>query len=61
MEGINVGTEGPITLLQVGTCSGHVYLFDVLVNRDLIIKGRLKQLLEDNNVQKVNYKTMSGW
>ncbi|KAH3699940.1 uncharacterized protein LOC127860156 [Dreissena polymorpha] len=52
-EGINIGKEGPVTLLQIATCSGHVFLFDVLVNRDLMHQGRLKHVFEDSNVQKV--------
>ena len=56
-EGINIGKEGPVTLLQIGTCPGHVYLFDLLVNRDLVHKGRLKYVLEDSDIQKVEYST----
>lgn len=52
-EGINVGREGPLTLLQLGTCSGYVYIFDILENRDLMLVGRLRQLLEDVDIIKV--------
>lgn len=52
-EGVNVGKEGPLTLIQIGTCSGLVYVFDILMCRDLIGKGRLRYLLEDENVVKV--------
>lgn len=52
-EGINIGKEGPLTLIQIGTCSGLVYLFDILVNKHLMGPGRLKVLLENENVMKV--------
>ena len=29
-EGVNLGKDGPLTLLQIGTLSGTVYLFDVM-------------------------------
>ena len=31
-EGVNLGKDGPLTLLQIGTLSGTVYLFDVMLN-----------------------------
>lgn len=52
-EGINIGKEGPVTLVQLATCSGHVYIFDVLENRDLVHAGRLRYVLESVNVLKV--------
>ena len=52
-EGVNVNKEQPITLLQIGTCSGRVYLFDFLVNRELISKGRLRVILENHKIVKV--------
>ena len=52
-EGVNIGKEGPLTLLQIGTCSGAVYIFDVLQNRDLISKGRLRVILESDKIIKV--------
>ncbi|XP_045208579.1 uncharacterized protein LOC123560456 [Mercenaria mercenaria] len=52
-EGINIGREGPLTLIQIGTCSGLVFIFDILMNRDLIGRGRLQFLLEDEHVVKV--------
>ena len=52
-EGVNVSKEGPLTLLQIGTCSGTVYVFDVLLNRDLIAKGRLRGILESDKIAKV--------
>ncbi|KAK3597223.1 hypothetical protein CHS0354_004975 [Potamilus streckersoni] len=52
-EGINVGREGPITLVQIATCGGTVYIFDVIVNRDLVEKGRIKVILENEKILKV--------
>lgn len=57
-EGINVGKEGPLTLIQIGTCSGLVFVFDILLKRELVEKGRLRWLLEDNNVTKVTMITL---
>lgn len=54
-EGIRMGAEGPLTLLQIGTFYGQVFIFDVLVNRDLFDKGGLRQFLEsDYNVKVVH-------
>ena len=53
-EGVNVSKEGPLTLLQIGTCSGTVYVFDVLLNRELINNGRLRAILENEKIVKVN-------
>lgn len=53
VEGINIGKEGPLTLIQISTFSGHVFVFDILENRDLMKKGRISHLLEDSNVLKV--------
>ena len=52
-EGVNVNKEGPLTLLLIGTCSGRMYLFDVLVNMELISKGRLRVILENHKIVKV--------
>ena len=59
-EGINVGKEGPLTLLQIGTCSGHVYIFDILENRNLFHKGRLKVVLEREDIIKVCFVYLFG-
>uniref|UniRef100_T1JFK4 3'-5' exonuclease domain-containing protein n=1 Tax=Strigamia maritima TaxID=126957 RepID=T1JFK4_STRMM len=52
-EGVNLGPSGPMTLLQIGTYEGEVYLFDVGSNSDLIIDGGLKSLLETEEVVKL--------
>ncbi|XP_053384106.1 uncharacterized protein LOC123535732 isoform X2 [Mercenaria mercenaria] len=31
-EGVQLGKDGPLTLLQIGTLDGTVYLFDVMIN-----------------------------
>ncbi|XP_052675244.1 uncharacterized protein LOC128156943 isoform X2 [Crassostrea angulata] len=52
-EGIALGVEGPMTLLQICTYSGDVYLFDVQENRELFSEGHLKIVLESNEILKV--------
>lgn len=51
--GVQLGSRGPLTLIQVGTYSGDVYLFDVLKNKKLINDGELDTLLESKDVKKV--------
>ncbi|XP_063981541.1 egalitarian protein homolog [Diachasmimorpha longicaudata] len=50
-EGINVGAKGQLTLVQIGTAQGHVYIFDLFTSPNLITG--LRQLLENPNVVKV--------
>ncbi|XP_050412145.2 ribonuclease D [Patella vulgata] len=52
-EGINLGKDGPLTLLQIATTDGHVYLFDIHKDKRMFQDGGLKQLLESNHVLKV--------
>ncbi|XP_053384886.1 uncharacterized protein LOC123537646 [Mercenaria mercenaria] len=33
-EGVQLGKHGPLTLLQIGTLDGSVYLFDVMINEN---------------------------
>lgn len=42
-----------LTLLQIGTSQGDVYLFDVHENRDLLLEGSLRVLLESEEIEKV--------
>ncbi|XP_077977608.1 piRNA biogenesis protein EXD1-like [Glandiceps talaboti] len=61
-EGECLGITGKLTLVQVATIRGDVYLFDVLACKDkyeLFIQGRLKELLEDTNVVKVMHACRS--
>jgi hypothetical protein len=43
-EGVNLGKEGPLTLLQIGTIDGQVYLFDVHMNPDIFRRGKLIEI-----------------
>ncbi|XP_072181588.1 uncharacterized protein [Diadema setosum] len=52
-EGVNLGRSGSITLLQLATMDGHVYIFDIQKNPNLLKSGQLKQLLEDPKIIKV--------
>ncbi|KAJ8047366.1 piRNA biogenesis protein EXD1 [Holothuria leucospilota] len=55
-EGVNLGRYGPLTLLQLGTAEGEVFIFDILATpnkEDMFIKGGLKGLIEDGNILKV--------
>ncbi|XP_061170205.1 uncharacterized protein LOC133179465 [Saccostrea echinata] len=52
-EGIQLGVDGPLTLVQVGTYSGEVYLFDIHANRELLKKGRLGYIMESKDIVKV--------
>ncbi|XP_050412143.2 ribonuclease D [Patella vulgata] len=52
-EGINLGKDGPLTLLQIATTDGHVFLFDIHKEKRMFQDGGLKQLLESNHVRKV--------
>ena len=61
-EGVNTGKEGPLTLVQIGTCSGAVYVFDILENRELMSKGRLRTILESDKIKKVmSHMTHLAW
>jgi ribonuclease D len=52
-EGIQLGPDGPLTLVQVGTYNGGVYLFDIHGNKNLLTDGRLNTILESNEIVKV--------
>ncbi|CAC5391160.1 EXD1 [Mytilus coruscus] len=52
-EGINLGKDGPLTLLQVGTVDDKVYLFDIASNEDLFENGKLKDILQSDKPTKV--------
>lgn len=52
-EGVNLGKEGPLTLLQIGTVDNKVYLFDIELNKDLFKKGHLEDLLQSEETAKV--------
>jgi len=52
-EGINLGKTGTITLLQVSTQSGEVFIFDIKTNPALMTQGKLGELLQSEDVTKV--------
>ena len=55
-EGVQLGKDGPMTLLQIGTMDGKVFLFDVQENRDIFTDGRLAEVLESSQVLKVKQR-----
>lgn len=55
-QGVYRGSHLRLTLLQIGTSRGDVYLFDVQENRDLLSGGPLRNLLESENIEKVMFK-----
>jgi len=55
-EGVNLGFKknGRLTLVQVSTADGKIYIFDVLINPDLMTcDGGLRDLLQADNIIKV--------
>ncbi|EFA84207.1 3'-5' exonuclease domain-containing protein [Heterostelium album PN500] len=53
VEGLEMGKQGEISLVQVGLMSGRVFLFDVLrLGQQLFDRG-LRQILESNNILKI--------
>lgn len=53
-EGVNLGKEGPLTLLQIGTIDGQVYLFDVHINSEIFRRGKLIEILQSDKIVKVS-------
>ena len=52
-EGVHLSRTGPLTLLQIGTASGRVFLFDVMREPRMFKDGGLQRLLEGESVVKV--------
>lgn len=52
-EGVNLGKECPLTLLQIGTVDNKVYLFDIRLKPELFKKGHVEDLLQSGNTVKV--------
>ncbi|EEC15704.1 conserved hypothetical protein, partial [Ixodes scapularis] len=52
-EGVNLGPRGPLTLLQLATAAGEVFLFDVQSTPQLFDEGKLKDILESQTIVKV--------
>lgn len=51
-QGVYHGSHLRLTLLQIGTPKGDVYLFDVQEN-EILLKNQLRHLLESENIEKV--------
>lgn len=54
-QGVYRGSHLRLTLLQIGTSKGKVYLFDVQKNKNLLNDG-LRHLLESKDIEKVMFK-----
>ncbi|CAF4885825.1 unnamed protein product [Pieris macdunnoughi] len=52
-EGINLGLKGVLTLCQIATMNGEVYILDILACPNMVIEGKIKDLLESENVIKI--------
>ncbi|XP_072934656.1 egalitarian protein homolog [Epargyreus clarus] len=52
-EGINLGLKGVLTLCQIATMNGEVYILDILACPGMVIEGKIKDLLESENVVKI--------
>lgn len=51
-EGINLGLKGQLTLMQIATMTGFIYIFD-LISCPAMIEAGLKKILESPNIIKV--------
>lgn len=52
-QGVYRGSHLRLTLLQIGTSKGKVYLFDVQVNPIFLFTAGLRHLLESKDIEKV--------
>lgn len=52
-EGINLGIKGVLTLCQIATMNGEVYILDIMACPNMVIEGKIKDLLESENVVKI--------
>ena len=53
---IGINTGKPIKIITLCTWNKNIYLFDLLTNPCLMIEGRLKELIESEQVLKVYIK-----
>lgn len=53
-EGINLGSKGRLTLIQIGTMSGQIYIFDLVTCSNLFENGGLARLLTSDQIIKVS-------
>lgn len=52
-EGINLGTRGQLTSIQLGLMTGQAFIFDLVTCPSLVTAGGLQRLLESEDVVKV--------
>ncbi|GAB6020600.1 hypothetical protein CHUAL_003277 [Chamberlinius hualienensis] len=52
-EGVNLGPNGPMTLLQIGTGGGNIVILDLVACREMMTDGGIKEILESPNIIKV--------
>lgn len=52
-EGVNLGPAGPMTLMQMGTSDGQIFVFDLVACKELLMEGGLKEILESPSITKV--------
>lgn len=57
-QGVHLGANGTLTLLQIGTSKEEVYLFDVQHCDELLSVAELKRVLESGDIVKVGYFDM---
>ena len=56
LEGVDLGRDGKICILQLGCSDGRVYLFDICVlTHDAFTSSGLRRLLEDLDILKIIY------
>ncbi|CAG4933987.1 unnamed protein product [Colias eurytheme] len=52
-EGINLGLKGVLTLCQIATMNGEVYILDIMACPSMVVEGKIKDLLESESVIKI--------
>ncbi|CAH2266279.1 egalitarian protein homolog [Pararge aegeria] len=52
-EGINLGLKGVLTLCQIATMNGEVYILDIMACPGMVVEGKIKELLESESVIKI--------
>ena len=52
-EGVNMGYNGPMTLITIYTDDDKAFLFDIHEENKLFSDGRLKEVFESSAVKKV--------
>lgn len=52
-EGVNIGPNGPLTLLQIASWDGQIYIFDIQTCPLIMTEGGLRDLLTSEDIIKV--------